>query len=164
MIKASLHEFVHQGKLGPFHSTTTRADLLRVIGPPDSETYPGILVYSHIGFDLAEIANPRCRIQIAFPHEANLRRQGKDWTDAEKSEYFKDWPDRRFDWDLDVFVPGVTDTDLSIVREDFQRSELIYPTDDSMRVYYKVIPNIELTFQRTSQGRHELSHMALHPE
>jgi len=79
------------------------------------------------------------------------------------SGYFNDWPERRFDWNLEVFKPGVTGTDLRIIREEFQRAELTYSTDDSTRAYYKTNPYIILTFEKSSLGRHELSHMVLHP-
>jgi len=68
MIKASLVEFLHKGILGPFHSKTTRVDLLKTLGPTDSENYPEILVYGHLGFDLAETENPLCKTTITYPH------------------------------------------------------------------------------------------------
>ena len=164
MIDADLEQFASTGNLGPFNSTSTRSQIEQVLGAADTGGYPDFATYGHLSFDYSEGAGPPCRIQIAFPHSSHMTPANPNWTDWKPPTCFNDWPDKRFDWNLGRFTPGLSLDGAIASLDDFDESEMI-SSANGLRILHNGKSNVDLVFERDiNTGDVTLASMVSHPK
>src|SRR5215207_5807362 len=101
MIEIDLVDFVLHGKIYPFSTKSTRADILALLGPPDKPGYPTHVKYGNLCFDLMDLPGPLALVQIGIPHEDHSRCPHPDWAKSwAPPNWLTSWPDQRFRWKL----------------------------------------------------------------
>jgi hypothetical protein len=163
VICIDLEEFAASGVFGPFDCGSTRQMIEQILGPSDSSDYPDFMTYGHVNFDLASTKGPPCRIQVDFPHPANQRRSGVDQMMEEPRDVFSDWPDRRFEWRLGRFKPGLTLND-ALAAFDLCVDERWSSRDDELSVLCIRKSPVWLHFEKDGGlGLLTLASMVAHP-
>jgi len=149
MIELDLEHFVNTGTLGPFDSTSTRAQIEQLLGEPDPDGYPGFAVYGNLAFDLCNGDGPPCRIQIGFPHQNWMK-----WTD---------WPDARFDWKLGRFnAPVKIETALPMLTS--FREQDVESSNESLRIFTNSATSVDLMSEFDAEHNTvTLSNITAHP-
>ena len=164
MINVDLEQFAISGTLGPFSSSSTRAQIEQMLGASDGGDYPDFATYGNLSFDLAGSIGPPCRIQIAFPHRSHMTPANPNWQDWTPPTCFDDWPDKRFHWNLGRFKPGLSLNVAIKSLDGFNKLEMI-STTNGQQILHNSKSRVDLVFDRDSKtGNVTLSHMVAHPK
>jgi len=147
MIHVSLTEFAKTGALGVIERDATRSQITELLGAPDeADSYPGVIAYGHVSFDLADGDGPGCTIQISFPHPTHITekaRRDSGWTNRLLFDW---WPDLRISWELGPYREGVTIDELAPETSGFYETELITSTND-LRIFHNASSRVDLLFE-----------------
>ena len=162
MIRIDLENFVETGRLGPFTTKSTRQEIADVLGPPEPESYPGIVTYGHLAFDLC--GGSACQIQIGFPHPSHMRPADPNWKNWTPPTCFEEWPDKRFKWTLGRLIPGLNIQNAISFFKHLEEAEMIHACN-GLRILCNQDSRVELSFQN-DENNHQttLSSIVAHPK
>ena len=97
-----VEQLVLNGGLPNLNHETSRVDLMRELGPHESN-HPDIIGYGHVGFDFPGSSQYLRGVTITFPEYFRCGFEAK-----EQERYIESWLDTRFDWRLGHFTPRTT--------------------------------------------------------
>lgn len=158
MIVADLERFASTGMLGPFDSTSTRSQIEQLLGVADPDSYQDFATYGDVAFDVVGGI-----IQIVFPHSSHMAPPNPNWTDWTPPTCFNEWPDKRFQWNLGRFIPGLTIDAAIESLDDFDELERTSSTD-SLRILHNTKSGVSLCFERDAEtGDETLARMVAFP-
>ena len=147
MLHVDLTEFAKTGALGTIERDATRSQITKLLGMPDqADSYPGVITYGHMSFDLAGGDGPGCTIQISFPHtthDTGKSPRDSAWTNR---LLFNQWPDHRLSWELGSYCEGATIDELAPETKGFVETELITSTND-LRIFHNPNSRVDLIFE-----------------
>lgn len=162
MIRVDLEQFVDRAIFGPLNTRSSRDEIVKILGEP--ETYPGIVQYGHVAFDLASGIGPPCRIQIAFPHPSHMRPANPGWENWRAPTYFDNWPYQKFEWELGRLIPGLNIDDAIIEFTEFEEIEMISACN-GLRMLHNPNSRVELCFENDKNaGQPTMTSIIAHPE
>lgn len=95
MIRIELEKLILFGEIIGLSRSTTRAELIRQLGPHESGD-PDIVGYGHIGFDVPHGLDQLYSVGISFPQYFRSR----FFKPKDGIKYIEKWPDPRFDWEF----------------------------------------------------------------
>ena len=163
MIHVDLEEFVNTGVFGPFSTSSSRQQIVELLGDPEPETYPGVAHYGHLAFDLTNGTGPPCVIQIGFPHPTHMRPANPEWTNWTAPTCFDNWPDQRIEWALGRLVPELDIQHAIVEFVHFEEIEMISGCN-GLRILHNPSSRVELCFENDeNNGRTTLSSIVAHP-